>query len=588
MRHAAACVLLLALVVYVFVDVFAFTFVDFDDNVYLTANSRIAEGLTWSNIRWAFETNHHSNWHPLTWLSYLAEIQRFGLDPGVMHVTNALIHAANAALVYAMFYSLTGHFGPSLLVAALFAAHPLHVESVAWISERKDVLSTTFGLLSILAYTTSRIAGARRMTSYSASVLLYACSLASKPMLVTMPILLLLLDYWPMGSARRPRSVVSVRELLAEKIPFALLALASAWITLAVQDAGNSVQSFEIIPMPQRLANAAHACVVYLKQTLWPSDLAVFYPHPRGTLGRGTIVACGTLLVVLTLFAWRARARAPWLWFGWLWFAVSLAPVIGIVQVGGQALADRYTYVPLIGVFAVIAWIVLGPRPLMRQLDLAALSAAAVVALAVTARSQTVHWENTETLFAHAASVTERNVLASDILGRYYFDHNQLRESEEAFRAALAINTEYPKGKRELGQVLLVRNETREAVLVLEDAVELWPDDASAHGLLAQGYNLVGDSDAAAREYERAIELGARGAALLTAYGNVLAGLDRLGDALAKYDNAIAQDPDYAIAHFNRGSALKLLGRHAEADAAFTRASELDPELADAADLLRR
>ena len=581
MRHAAACVLLLALVIYVFVDVFAFNFVDFDDNVYLTENARIADGLTWSNIRWAFETNYHSNWHPLTWLSYLAEIQLFGLDPGVMHVTNVLIHGMNAVLAYALLYWLTRHFGPSLLVAALFAVHPLHVESVAWISERKDVLSTGFGLLSILAYTVSRAEGTRRRTAiYCASVLLYACSLASKPMLVTMPVLLLLLDYWPLGRLRRT--------VLVEKVPYAALALVAAWITLAVQGAGSSVQSFEIIPMPQRLTNAVHACGMYLGHTVWPAELAVFYPHPRGSLNTGTVVACATLLFALTVFAWRMRRRAPWLWSGWLWFAVSLAPVIGIVQVGGQAYADRYTYVPLIGVFAGIAWTVLGARPLMRQLDLAALGAAAVVALAVTARAQTAHWENTETLFAHAAAGTERNVLASHILGRYYFDHDRLRESEEAFRAALAINTEYPKGKRDLGQVLLARNETREAVLVLEDAIELWPDDASAHALLAQGYYQAGDSSAAAREYGRAIELSAGGAALFTAYGNVLARLDRLDDALEQYDDAIAQDPAYALAHFNRGSALKLLGRDPEAGEAFGRASALDPELADAADLLRR
>ncbi|HSN92229.1 MAG TPA: glycosyltransferase family 39 protein, partial [Anaeromyxobacteraceae bacterium] len=343
-----------------YAPVAGFEFVHLDDNRYVIDNPRVRGGISWDGVLWAFTTLHASNWHPLTWLSHMLDVELFGVRAGPHHLVNALLHAVDAALLFLALSRMTGARGRSLLVAALFAVHPLHVESVAWVAERKDVLSTLFGLLALLAY--ARHAERPRAGTYLAVVLAFAASLLSKPMWVTFPFLLLVLDFWPLrrmagsgpadGGDALARPVLPLRRLLLEKLPLLALSAASSTVTVVAQGRGGSLAGLEL-PVPVRLANAAVSYVGYVRMTLWPADLAVFYPFRE--VGAWEAIGAAALLAAATALAIR-RARAfPELAVGWLWFAGTLVPVVGVVQVGSQALADRYAYLPSAGLFLAAA-----------------------------------------------------------------------------------------------------------------------------------------------------------------------------------------------------------------------------------------
>ncbi|MES1180725.1 MAG: hypothetical protein ABUL66_02560, partial [Verrucomicrobiota bacterium] len=399
-------------------------FVNFDDGDYVTGNRLVKDGLTWAGIRWAFTTFHASNWHPLTWLSHMLDCQLFGLSPGAHHCVNVLWHAANTVLLFVLLLRLTSSLWPSAFVAALFAWHPLHVESVAWVAERKDVLSTCFALLTLLAYTryaqstTSdrrQVAGGFSSSffilhsSFYLALVCFALGLMAKPMLVTLPFVMLLLDYWPL----KRFSVSAFRfyrfPLLLEKLPFFLLAAVSCVITYRAQDAGASVASLERVPLHLRLENSLVSYPAYLLKTIWPANLAVIYPLPKEIPGIAAATAAAVLIFFSTVVA-RARQRSPYLLVGWLWFLGTLVPVIGLVQVGSQSMADRYTYFPLIGVFIAAAF---GVHALAVRFQFPKLAAAAagltLTACVGLAENQLRHWRDSESLFAHAVAVTKNN-----------------------------------------------------------------------------------------------------------------------------------------------------------------------------------
>jgi hypothetical protein len=400
---------LLLLTAIVFAPVFEASFVRFDDNAYVSENPRVLGGPTAGNIVWALTTFHASNWHPLTWISHMIDARLFGRRAGGHHAVSVLVHLANGTLLFLLLTRLTGATLPSAAVAALFAVHPLHVESVAWIAERKDLLSTFFWLLAALAWLRHlRRPGPRPL---AAALALYAAALLSKAMPVTFPVVLLLFDWWPLGRLRRPG--LPARKLLVEKIPFFLMAAASSLITLVAQGGSSSVVSFERLPLGQRALNAILSATAYLRQMIWPGGLQFYYPYPRGALAAGALAA-GLLLAVVTVGVALAARRRPYLATGWFLYLGTLVPVSGLVQVGLMSRADRYTYLPLTGVFIMGAWAcrdLLRRRPRLRVASLA-LSATAVGLLGLAARQQVTHWRDDTALFTHTLEVNPDNWFA--------------------------------------------------------------------------------------------------------------------------------------------------------------------------------
>jgi hypothetical protein len=457
---------LVAMTALVYLPVRGHEFVSIDDNIYVRGNPHVADGLTWDAVRWAFTSGYAANWHPLTWISHMLDVSLFGMDAGAHHVVNLVLHVANTLLLFDVLRRMTGALGRSAFVAALFAVHPLHVESVAWVAERKDVLSTLFWMLTLEAYVAwTRAPNARR---YALVLLAFVAGLLSKPMLVTLPFALLLLDAWPL---RRMTDAASAKRLVVEKIPLFLLAAASSVVTFVAQHAEGAVASFETRPLAERLVNAPIAYVVYVRKMLAPTDLAPMYAQARPSAA-GIGAAAAAALALVTWAAWRQARARPWFVVGWLWFLGTLVPVIGLVQVGWQTMADRYTYVPLVGLFVVVAW---GAAELLAATARAGaatvVASAALVACAVLARRQVETWRDGETLWRHAVAVDPDNPAARNFLG---------------------------------GQMCFLERYD-EAVAQFREMVRLTPESAEAHNNLAFALRSRGDLEGAAAEYSEAL-----------------------------------------------------------------------------------
>jgi tetratricopeptide (TPR) repeat protein len=420
-------------------------FVLLDDQTYIVANPHLRGGFTAEALRWAFGESYASNWSPLTWLSHLLDVRLFGLDPRPHHLESVLLHAANAVLLFLALRGLTGRLWASALAAALFGAHPLRVESVAWAAARKDLLAGLCWMLALGAWV--RYARRPSAARYGAVLAALALGLMAKPTLVTLPFVLLLLDWWPLGRLR-PRRDGSSRSarLVAEKIPLFLLAAASAALTWRAQASWGAMDYLGDLSLAERCANALVSYVAYLGTAVWPAGLAVYYPHPGHALGAARPVAAALLLLALSALALAGARRRPWLAAGWLWYLGTLVPMIGLVQVGAQARADRYTYLPLIGVALAAAWSladVAGRRPRLRTAA-AVLALAALCALAAASRAQTALWRDDRTLFGHAAAVTRGNWLAEMNLGAAFGAQGEHAAALEHFEAALRIRPDYP------------------------------------------------------------------------------------------------------------------------------------------------
>jgi tetratricopeptide (TPR) repeat protein len=512
-------------------------FVNFDDDRYIYANPMVRSGLSGPAVAWAFSTFHEGNWHPLTWLSLEADCEFYGLNARAYHATNLALHAANTVLLFWLIHLMTGAVGRSVWVAAFFALHPLHVESVAWASERKDVLSTFFLFLCLLAW----LAYVRRPSvgKYVLSLVLFALSLMSKAMGVTLPLLLLLLDFWPLrhwpGAAAGPHNQQSpdyssahtnpkrkrgtathwprLRSglvwLAVEKIPFCLLSGAIAALAVFTQSHSQAMDYADSIPLSARLLTVPVNYVTYLWQTVWPIDLAVLYPHPGANLPLWKPLASVAVLTAVTILAQRARGKRPYLLFGWLWFLLTLLPVIGLVQVGGQATADRYMYVPLVGLLVGLCW---GVHDLAAQLRLhrAALVAALSLALLNCAKlttHQIAVWHDGITLWRHALAVAPPSLWACNQYGQALAELREDEEAEYWFRQALAIDPTAFAPNANLGSNLLVQRRLEEAAQYLSLALEMRPDDALLVERLGMVEEMQGHFDAARGYYESALRL---------------------------------------------------------------------------------
>jgi tetratricopeptide (TPR) repeat protein len=449
-------------------------FVFYDDDLYLLNNSAVRGGLTWNAVRWAFTTGHAANWHPLTWLSHLTDVQLFGLDPRGHHLTSLALHVANTVLLFLLLRRLTGDDGPSLIAAAVWGLHPAHVESVAWAAERKDVLSTLLGLATMAAY-----AGWSRRpsaTRYLGVLVVFGLGLMAKPMLVTLPFVLLLLDQWPLGRFTRGGAEPSrsLRARVVEKLPLFALAAASSAVTFLVQQAGGAVKTFDAYPLGVRVANAVVAYAGYLRMLAWPTGLAVFYPHPEDSLSALRVAGCAALLAGVSVAAWRLRPRHPYLLVGWLWFVGTLVPVIGLVQVGWQAMADRYTYLPSIGLCVAAAW---GVGAFLGRRAAPATWAVALAACFFLTRDQVGRWRDTETLMQHALRLTGENFLAHNNLGHFYNERGQPAAAVPQLEAAIRIRPKYAEARVNLGRSLVMLGQVDRAGVVLEEAIALRADD---------------------------------------------------------------------------------------------------------------
>jgi len=586
-------------------------FVNFDDGLYVTHNRHVQAGLTWEGFVWAWQANVASNWHPLTLLSHMLDCELYGLNPHGHHLTNLLFHLANVWLLFEVLRRMTGRMGASALVAALFAIHPAHVESVAWIAERKDVLSGFFFLLTLGAY--HRWVRERARWSYLLVVLLFACGLLSKPMLVTLPCVLLLLDVWPLDRLRE-----GIRPLLIEKIPLFVLSAASSAVTVYAQE--GSLATLEAVSVGRRVGNALVSYAIYLGKTFWPAKLAVFYPLPL-SIPLWKPLAAGALLLVLTALAvWKffsKGGRQPYLAVGWLWFLGMLVPVIGLIQVGRQAMADRYTYLPSIGLFLAVVWGLaeLASRVRVPRPALAGAALVLVAALSVAAHAQVETWKDSLTLFRHALAVTEGNYLAHLNVAVALSQQNQEAEARQQFREVLRLqpnladaHAAFATGLRRWGHPAEALPHARRAVqlkpersrfrhtlaIILEDlgrkdeaivqlrkAVELSPRLADAQYGLGALLQEKGRTDEALEHYQAALEANPNLADLYAPTATLSAQKGDLAGAVRLYEEALRREPKASV-HFNLAITLERLGRREEARRQYEAALAIEPGLAAA------
>jgi tetratricopeptide (TPR) repeat protein len=500
-------------------------FIDYDDPVYVTQNLQVQKGLSWEGIQWAFAHPVSSNWHPLTMLSHMLVCQLAGVKPWGHHFANVWLHALNVALVFLWLHGMTGTRWRSLLVAALFGWHPLHVESVAWVSERKDVLSTFFGLLSLMAYVhyaqtlkgRAQPAGGNLQSSptylrspwYWLAGLALALGLMSKPMLVTWPFVMLLLDYWPLQRmADGWGQGAGIRRLIREKIPFLLLAAAVSGVTFALQKHSGAVIQLDHLPLSARGENALISYCRYLGKMIWPADLAVFYPHPA-FWPAWQVVLAGALLAGLSAGAWSIRQRYPFCLMGWLWFLGTLVPVIGLVQAGQQSIADRYTYVPSLGVFISAVWSAHALVRRCRQPGIVAVLAGSVplvLCLAVTWQ-QLGYWQDSETLFRHDLAVTQNNDLARNNLGVALGQKGKFDEAISQLQEAIRLKPGFAEAHQNLGMAFAGKNQMDQAISEFQEAIRLKPDYVEAHNNLGVALCNRGQFDEAIKQFQAALRL---------------------------------------------------------------------------------
>ncbi len=596
-------------------------FVNFDDYAYITENNYIQSGINLESIKWAFSDVFLANWHPLTLLSHALDWSLFGANAAGHHLINLLLHIGSVLLLFLFLNRMTKNLWSSAFVAALFALHPLRVESVAWAAERKDVLSMFFGMASIYAY--AYYLESSKLSRYFLCLILFALSLMSKPMLVTLPFVLLLLDYWPLGRWQKVLSAPTERHykiagrLLWEKAPFVFLTIASSIATFWAQNKGNTVASMEHLRFSVRIANAIISYVSYLRKTFWPVDLSVFYPY-EFTFSLWSVLVSFFILIGITIFVIYAFKKTPFLFVGWFWFLGTLIPVIGLVQVGRQAMADRYTYLPSIGIAIMLAWGIplLVPRADMRKKILFPVCIAVLLILAVLTWQQCGYWKNGIELFSHALRITKNNVLAHNNRGTTYDKLGQHQLAIQDYNAVIRLKPDYAEAyynrggaNSALGQYQLAIQDYNAAIRMKPDyagaynnrgvvydklgqhqlamndyntAIRLKPECAEAYYNRGGAYSRLGQQPLAMNDYNAAIRLNPYYAEAYNVRGVAYAGLGQYQIALNDYNEAIRIKPDYAMAYSNRGGAYDNLRQEQRAIQDYSEAIRLKPDYADA------
>jgi tetratricopeptide (TPR) repeat protein len=589
---------LIAVILAVFWQVRNHEFIKFDDDEYVTNNPHVKSGLTLSGAIWAFVAMHSNNWHPLTWLSHMLDCELYGLNPGGHHLTNLLIHIVNTLLLFLVLKRMTGARWRSSFVAALFALHPLHVESVAWVAERKDVLSTFFWMLTMETYL--RYVNYPRFHRYLLVLLCFTMGLMSKPMLVTLPFVLLLLDYWPLGRFRfgqlRSDCNVSTQKslnlsdqrssalhLVLEKTPFFVLSAVASILTFVAQQSGGTVKSLKFFPLETRIANALVSYVTYIGKMVWPSRLGFFYPYPD-RVPIWQITGAALLLVCVSVLVIHASHRRPYLGMGWLWYLGTLVPVIGLVQVGLQAMADRYTYVPLIGLFIMIAWgipdILKGWRH--RKTVFAVSAGLLLSVLAIVTWAQVQCWQNSIRLYKHTLKVTSKNSLIHYDLGVVMLRQGRYSDAITHLSESLRIEPDDAEAHNNLGIALVRQGKIQEAMVHYAEALRIKPDDAGTHNNLGVALARQGKIQEAMVHYAEALRIKPDFAEAYGNIGNSLAQQGRIEEAIAHYNKCLQINPDFPDIHRNLGICLGERGRIEEAIAHYKEALRIKPNFADA------
>jgi tetratricopeptide (TPR) repeat protein len=543
------CALLVLAVALVFGQAVRAQFLNYDDDQYIYYTPQVTKGLTLDGTAWAFTHRHAHNRHPLTTLSHMLDCQLYGLKPAGHHLTNIVLHTATVVLLFLVLYSMTSKLWLSAIVAAVFALHPLRAESVAWVSERKDVLSGVFFMLTLAAYARY----ARRPFSwhrYLLVVVLFGLGLMCKPTIVTLPFLLLLLDYWPLGrlaEAKRP---------ILEKLP--MIAMTAIWCAVTLSTQRVAVEALAHLSLGSRVANAIVSYAAYLGKLLYPAGLIPFYPHPLDTLPATTVAACALLLATISAVAFACRKRHPYLLVGWLWYLGSLVPVVGIIQAGEQALADRYTYLTQIGILIALVWGIaslLPARPYCRTIG--GLTAGAVIIGLMTATSiQVSYWRDSRTLWTRTLKICPQNYIAQLNLGNALYQEGRTDDAIEQFRLAVKVNPNHAVAHCNLGESLHHRNEDQEAIQEFERALKIDPELVQGHYCLGNVLAQRGQFEAAIAHFRKALEINPNFALPLNNLGNALDSIGKVDEAIDCYHEAIRRQPESVDAYFNLGNVL--------------------------------
>ena len=620
---AAVCVVLTVVTVIAFRGVRSSDFLTYDDIGYILENQHVQLGVTMQNIAWAFTTFSAANWHPLTWISHMVDWSIYGNNPGGHHITNLCLHAANAVLLFLLLMYMTGFLGRSAMVAFLFALHPAHVESVAWIAERKDILCTFFWLATLLAY--AWYVRKPSWKRFAWAVCGFACALMSKPMAVTLPFTLLLLDYWPLrritfARETRARWFSTYWKLCLEKWPLFIMAALSSVITIFAQRSGGTVAALQALPLWERLCNAAISYWRYVRIMLWPDPLTAYYYYDLHNIRVFTAVLSVLALVLVTAVCWYFRKERPYCLIGWLWFLGTLAPVIGIMQVGEQAMAERYTYVPLIGLFIAVVWLAGDAVAKFPKIRVAAqlLAVAVIAACAVKTDAQVKVWKDSVTLFNHVLEIDQRGAVPNFCLGLAYMRQGRNAEAQEYFERALVYNPSrplilsysaysimrtamqihdrrnLPLAEQRLEKALRIAPDDPEALTDMalwfalmgrpkdeetysRKAIAATPDFVRARIYLADALQMQGRLDEAAQEYRQALAIDPEFYDAHNSLGFILAKQGLTGEALKELRLSLAIQPNQAIPHYKIGRIL--LGTHQlpEAVGEFTQALRFDP-----------
>jgi tetratricopeptide (TPR) repeat protein len=606
------CAFLAGATLAVYWQVLSSDFVNFDDTIYVTENEHVKTGFNWDNIKWAFAAGTVAYWHPLTWLSHTLDCQLYGLRPGLHHLTNLIIHIVNSLLLFLVFRQMTGAVWRSALVAALFALHPINVDSVAWIAERKNVLSTLFWLLTMWAYASYARRGG--ITRYLAALLLFALGLLAKPMLVTLPFVMLLLDYWPFRRFR----LEGFWRLVWEKIPFYALSAVSVYLSyLSVRRLGITL-STQLVPIKLRVTNAVVSYVAYIGKIILPRRLAVFYPYPQEVAMYQALGALLFLICVSVVLIWVFRNR-PYLGMGWLWFISTLVPVIGFMQAGlWPAMADRWAYVPLIGIGIIIAWGVgdIVAKWRLRTSMVVFAAGACLSALMLCTWLQVGHWHNSYTLFTHALNVTSGNYIAHLNLGNVFLKEDKVHEAISQYDSAIAVHKDFAEAHYNLGIALGLQEEydraisqyytalrlkkdhwkarfhlanalaksgrLDEAISQYEKVIELRPGDAEVHNNFALALTKKGKIDKAIEHYNRCLQIEPDSVEVLNNLANALAEQRKFEQAVAHFKKALSLKPDFVQTYYNLANVLRETGQLDEAAAYYRGAIQLDPSELDA------
>jgi protein O-mannosyl-transferase len=589
--------ILIAAVLIPYAQVSKLGFTNFDDPEYVTQNSHVRAGLTWAGVAWAFTSTEQANWHPVTWLSHMLDCQLYGLNPAGHHITNLILHLASTLLLFGVLQRTTGAMGRSAFVAVLFALHPLHVESVVWIAERKDVLSALFWMLTLCAYC-HYLKGCRPVDGLWV-VLCLSLGLASKPMLVTLPFALLLLDYWPLqrfaagsrpGGARQKSAQPPVlrtsfslgNPAVLEKIPLVLLTLVSSIVTYVVQQRGGAVVELQRLSLGARIANALVSYVSYVRKTLWPVNLAPYYPLPD-SIGVWQVATAAVVLGSITLLAiWWLQSR-PYFAFGWFWYLGTLVPVIGLVQVGNQALADRYTYIPLIGLFIIVAW---GGWDLLQHVPMprpvaGAAAFTVVIAFGIITSQQLAYWKSSEILFRRTIEVTGDNPRAYVNLGAALASENRYDEAVSVYQDILGRKPEDAELQARLAMILAIQGKNAESIQHYRHALQIDPRHPEAHNGLGFALASTGQWEEAAGHHLEALRLKPEFPEARYNLGKIYAAQGKAQLAIDQFTEALKLRPDYTEVHDKFALVLSGQGRFEEALPHFAAAARARPEDAE-------